>query len=73
MTESYFENMAALARMGFPAVPQAMTHYEKGPGLLYMDGAGVRFEPFDRSPPLCLTWEQFDNGPPAPEQERKTA
>lgn len=63
MTEgTHFGNMVALARMGFNVVPRAITHGEKGDGLLYMSGEGVRFEPFDTTKtPLTLTWEQFDN------------
>lgn len=53
----------ALARLGFRMVPNMINHAEKGPGMLHMDGGGIRFEPFNSdTTPLVLTWEEFDNG-----------
>lgn len=55
--------MVQIARWGGAVVPSMMTHCEKGIGTLYMDGDGIRFEPFDKAhAPLILTWEEFDAG-----------
>lgn len=59
--ETHFGNMVALARMGFKVVPRMVEHHTKGTGTLYMDGDGLRFEPFEGEP-FILTWEDFDNG-----------
>lgn len=65
MTDTHFGRMAWLARMGFRIVPRQIEHKEKGPGSLHMDGDGIRFEPFNGSEPLTITWEEFDRGAPS--------
>lgn len=62
--ETHFGRMVYFARMGFNIVPSVQMHETKGPGLLYMDAKGLRFEPTNQEEePLNLTWEEFDNGP----------
>lgn len=61
---SHLAGMCDLARFGFKTVPTVLQHDEKGAGLMYMDGDGLRFMPFDKKQtPLILTWEEFDRGP----------
>lgn len=60
---SELTNLIATARMGFSVVPVGINHAEKGVGLLYMNGEGLRFEPTDGKEPLILTWGEFDKGP----------
>lgn len=60
---THFGQMAALARMGFNIVPSVIHHREKGSGLLYMNGEGLRFVPTDhKHGEMTMTWTQFDEG-----------
>lgn len=57
--ETEMVRLMKTARMGFEVVPVAICR--NVPGLLYMDGKGLRFEPTGPAE-LTITWEEFDAG-----------
>lgn len=60
MTDPNLYRKVRLAQYGLEVGPDRLVHDEKGPGVLYMDANGIRFEPDDKAQePVVKSWQDM--------------